>query len=103
PSSRSAPYRASSGYSACGWRPRKASIPALDVGETFDARTGASWRAWLKRNHAKKKEIWLVYHDKSSGKRSISYNDSVDEALAFGWIDSTVDRKSTRLNSSHQI
>ena len=66
------------------------SIRALDVGETLEARTPAAWRAWLKPNHAKTKEIWLVYHDRSSGKRSISYNDAVDEALAFGWIDSTV-------------
>lgn len=62
----------------------------MDVGETFKGRTPASWRVWLKRNHAKKTEIWLVYHDKSSGKHSITYNDAVDEALAFGWIDSTV-------------
>lgn len=38
----------------------------------------------------KNKEIWLVYPKKSSGKKRISYNDAVEEALCFGWIDSTV-------------
>src|SRR5439155_453298 len=48
------------------------------------------WRAWLKRNHARKKEIWVVLHAKASGKPSLAYNDAVDEALCFGWIDSIV-------------
>ena len=65
-------------------------IRPLDLGETFDARTRALWRGWLLRNHARKKEIWLVLHSKSSGERSVSYNDAVDEALCFGWIDSIV-------------
>lgn len=48
------------------------------------------WRAWLERNFEKEKEIWLVYPKKSSGKPRISYNDAVEEALCFGWIDSKV-------------
>ncbi len=47
------------------------------------------WRAWLEKNFDKEKEIWLVYPKKSSGKPRISYNDAVEEALCFGWIDST--------------
>src|SRR5437870_12049488 len=62
----------------------------MDVGETLDVRTRAVWRAWLRRNHARKKEIWLVLHTKASGRPSIAYNDAVDEALCFGWIDSIV-------------
>jgi len=54
------------------------------------ANTRREWRAWLKKNHAKEKEAWLVYYRKSSGKRRIPYNDAVEEALSFGWIDSTV-------------
>src|SRR4030095_5062046 len=46
------------------------------------------WRKWLEKYHAKAKEIWLVYYKKSSGKKRIPYNDSVEEALCFGWIDS---------------
>jgi len=62
----------------------------VKVGETLDVRTPAAWRAWLSRNHARKKEIWLAYHAQASGRSSISYNDAVDEAICFGWIDSTV-------------
>jgi uncharacterized protein YdeI (YjbR/CyaY-like superfamily) len=51
---------------------------------------GADWRAWLRKHHKTSREIWLVYYRKDSGKPRISYNDAVDEALCFGWIDSTV-------------
>jgi uncharacterized protein YdeI (YjbR/CyaY-like superfamily) len=67
-----------------------ASRSTVKLGGTLDARTRAGWRNWLRRNHAHKKEIWLVYHAKGSGSSSISYNDAVDEAICFGWIDSTV-------------
>lgn len=49
-----------------------------------------AWRGWLQKYHKKKKEVWLVYYKKHSGKPTISYNDAVEEALCFGWIDSTV-------------
>jgi len=45
------------------------------------------WRGWLKENHVIEKEIWLVYYKKHTGKTSVSYTDSVEEALCFGWID----------------
>lgn len=64
----------------------------MELGETLDVRTRAAWRAWLRRNHARKKEIWLVMHAKASIETSVAYNDAVDEALCFGWIDSTVKR-----------
>ncbi len=48
------------------------------------------WRAWLRQHHKTEKEIWLVYYKKGSGKPRIQYNDAVEEALCFGWIDSTV-------------
>lgn len=48
------------------------------------------WRAWLRRNHDTKKEVWLIYHKKQTGKPSIPYDDSVEEALCFGWIDSII-------------
>jgi len=50
------------------------------------------WRAWLAENYDKEKEIWLVYPKKASGKPRILYNDAVEEALCFGWIDSTAKR-----------
>src|SRR5207302_9656050 len=42
-----------------------------------------------------KKEIWLVLHSKASGRESLAYNDAVDEALCFGWIDSIVKKVGT--------
>jgi uncharacterized protein YdeI (YjbR/CyaY-like superfamily) len=51
-----------------------------------------SWRAWLSKNHASEREIWLIYHKKHTGKPSISYDESVEEALCFGWIDGIMKR-----------
>jgi uncharacterized protein YdeI (YjbR/CyaY-like superfamily) len=48
------------------------------------------WRRWLKENFKTTGEVWLVYFKKGSGKARISYNDAVEEALCFGWIDSNV-------------
>jgi uncharacterized protein YdeI (YjbR/CyaY-like superfamily) len=48
------------------------------------------WRAWLRKNYRTEKEIWLVYYKRTSGRPRIAYNDAVEEALCFGWIDSTV-------------
>lgn len=50
------------------------------------------WRKWLIENHDKYSEIWLVYYKKISGKKRIHYNDAVEEALCFGWIDSIIKR-----------
>ncbi|HEY1332408.1 MAG TPA: YdeI/OmpD-associated family protein [Actinomycetota bacterium] len=54
--------------------------------------TRAAWRRWLERNHDTATEVWLVYQRKSTGKARVSYNDAVEEALCFGWIDSTQKR-----------
>jgi uncharacterized protein YdeI (YjbR/CyaY-like superfamily) len=48
------------------------------------------WRAWLAKHHKTDSEIWLVYYRKETGKPRISYNDAVEEALCYGWIDNTV-------------
>ncbi len=48
------------------------------------------WRSWLEKNHESVKEIWLVYYKKATGKVSIPYGDSVEEAICFGWIDSLI-------------
>ncbi|MBN1694833.1 YdeI/OmpD-associated family protein [candidate division WOR-3 bacterium] len=60
------------------------------------------WREWLRKNFDKEKEIWLIYPNKSSGKPRITYNDAVEEALCFGWIDSTV-RKFDKENSMQRF
>jgi len=51
-----------------------------------------SWRKWLKENHDKEKFLWVIYYKKHTKKVSLSYEDSVCEALCWGWIDSIVKR-----------
>jgi uncharacterized protein YdeI (YjbR/CyaY-like superfamily) len=62
----------------------------VNIGQTLRVTTRKAWRAWLEKNHARKKEIWLVYATKKSGKARVPYSDAVEEALCFGWIDGTV-------------
>lgn len=52
--------------------------------------TREEWRKWLSENFESEREIWLIYPNKSTGKPCILYNDAVEEALCFGWIDSTM-------------
>ncbi len=61
----------------------------MKIGQTLHGTNRRSWRAWLKKNYRREKEIWLVYYRKDTGKTRILYNDAVEEALCFGWIDST--------------
>lgn len=60
----------------------------LTTDKTLDIKTRAEWRNWLQDNFNVEKEVWLVYAKKSSGEQRIQYNDAVEEALCFGWIDS---------------
>lgn len=52
----------------------------------------AEWREWLKEYHAVADSIWLIYYKKHTGKQRIPYDDAVEEAICFGWIDTTVKR-----------
>lgn len=54
--------------------------------------TREQWREWLQECHETETVVWLEYYKKHTGKPSIPYNDAVEEALCFGWIDSTVRR-----------
>lgn len=60
----------------------------MNLGKTLYVANRRQWRSWLAKNYAKKKEVWLVYYRKTSGKLRIPYNDAVEEALCYGWIDS---------------
>jgi uncharacterized protein YdeI (YjbR/CyaY-like superfamily) len=53
-------------------------------------KTPAGWRSWLEKNHASCDGVWLVYYRTSTGRRRLSWEDAVREALCFGWIDSKV-------------
>jgi uncharacterized protein YdeI (YjbR/CyaY-like superfamily) len=61
----------------------------MNVGKSLYVTNRKQWRSWLSKNHKKEKEIWLIYYRKDSGKPRIAYNDAVEEALCYGWIDST--------------
>ena len=62
----------------------------MEIGETLYVIERKEWRRWLKANFESAKEIWLVNPNKASGEPRILYNDAVEEALCFGWIDSIV-------------
>ena len=55
--------------------------------KTVFYRDRKKWRKWLSDHFESEKEIWLVFPLKSSNEEGISYNDAVEEALCFGWID----------------
>jgi uncharacterized protein YdeI (YjbR/CyaY-like superfamily) len=61
----------------------------MEITETLYVKTRTEWRNWLKKNYKTSKEIWLIYFNKDSGKKRIPYDEAVEEALCFGWIDST--------------
>jgi len=50
------------------------------------------WRAWLEANHASATELWLVFHKKHTRKAGLTYDEAVEEALCFGWIDGILKR-----------
>ncbi|MCL4529541.1 MAG: YdeI/OmpD-associated family protein [Chloroflexi bacterium] len=62
----------------------------MNITKTLYVSKRVEWRRWLKKNYKTEKEVWLVYYKKTTGKPRIEYNDAVEEALCFGWIDSTV-------------
>ena len=61
----------------------------MDITETLYVATREDWRDWLAAHHDEASEIWLVSYRAHTGRPSVPYNDAVEEALCFGWIDST--------------
>jgi len=63
----------------------------------------SAFRKWLAANHTKSKELWVGFYKKDSGKPSITWPESVDEALCYGWIDGlrkTIDEESYKIRFS---
>lgn len=56
--------------------------------EEFCPSNQQEWRDWLETNHQSKKSVWLILHKKNSPTPNLTWSESVDEALCFGWIDS---------------
>lgn len=65
---------------------------SLDEEKLLYTAKRTEWRNWLRKHYKSEKEIWLVFYKKHTGKPRIPYNDAVEEALCYGWIDSTVRR-----------
>lgn len=57
--------------------------------ETFYPASRKKWRQWLQKNHDRKTSIWLLCYKKSANQPTVAWSEAVDEALCFGWIDST--------------
>jgi uncharacterized protein YdeI (YjbR/CyaY-like superfamily) len=55
--------------------------------EPFQVSGRDEWRAWLQANHAAEKEAWLLIHKKHATEAGVSYEEALEEALCFGWID----------------
>jgi uncharacterized protein YdeI (YjbR/CyaY-like superfamily) len=64
--------------------------PASGDYEELHFRDRSAFRTWLAAHHPSSPGIWLVYHKDSSATKSITYDEAVEEALCFGWIDSRV-------------
>lgn len=62
----------------------------MKISQTLYISSRKEFRNWLKKHYKTESEIWLIYPKKSTGKPRIEYNDAVEEALCFGWIDSLV-------------
>ncbi len=64
----------------------------MKISKTFSAANRKEWRAWLEKNHATESEIWLLWHKRHTGNSGITYDEAVEEALCFGWIDSIIQK-----------
>jgi len=56
--------------------------------KTYHPKNRKQWRQWLEKKHSTSPGIWMIYYKKESGKPRVSYDEAVEEALCFGWIDS---------------
>ncbi|MCR9155468.1 MAG: YdeI/OmpD-associated family protein [Bacteroidetes bacterium] len=61
----------------------------MNTVEEFCPEGKKDWRKWLDLNHEKKEAVWVIFHKKNAPKHNLTWSESVDEALCFGWIDST--------------
>jgi uncharacterized protein YdeI (YjbR/CyaY-like superfamily) len=76
-------------------------LPLPDYPE-LTLRTRAAWRRWLQKHHATSRGVWFVHFKQASGERGVGYEDCVEEALCWGWIDSTV-RRLDELRYAHLL
>lgn len=60
---------------------------------SFHAKSRKEWRQWLEKNHNKKENVWLIIYKKESGVKTVYYEEAVEEALCYGWIDSKPNKR----------
>src|SRR5690606_17505920 len=72
-----------------------------DNKKTISINSRAQWRQWLEKNHQIEQSVWVLCNTQKSGLPAVPWSDMVDEALCFGWIDST--RRSVDANSFVQL
>jgi uncharacterized protein YdeI (YjbR/CyaY-like superfamily) len=61
--------------------------PSKTAPRQVTPKSRAAWRAWLEKNHDRRSEVWLVFYKRGTAKPTLTYDDAVEEALCFGWID----------------
>jgi uncharacterized protein YdeI (YjbR/CyaY-like superfamily) len=64
----------------------------MKITHSFTAPDRVTWRDWLAQHGTIETEVWLVYFKAGTGKPTISYEDSLEEALCFGWVDSLIQK-----------
>lgn len=64
-------------------------MPAKPPANSVHSKSRAAWRTWLHKHHEQEMGVWLISYKKATGKARMEYEDIVEEALCFGWIDST--------------
>ena len=67
-----------------------------DKENSFYAKDRATWRNWLETHHDVEKNVWLIIYHKDTGYPSVYYQEAVEEALCFGWIDSKPNRRNDK-------
>jgi uncharacterized protein YdeI (YjbR/CyaY-like superfamily) len=67
-----------------------------DLTNAIHPPTRAEWRSWPEQHHTRRQGIWLISYKKATGKPRADYDEAVEEALCFGWIDSKLTVELTR-------
>jgi len=67
-------------------------MAVIAASDTFFAADRAAWREWLERHHAARTQVWLLLYKKHVEEPSVSYDEAVEEALCWGWIDGLTNR-----------
>lgn len=67
--------------------------PQKDGVKIVSAKDSETWRAWLAQNHDREKSVWLIIYKKGGNNASVYYDEAVDEALCYGWIDSKPNKR----------